>query len=240
MIAKVALGLTLSLSALGCATASSGPREAVRTYADALRDQRWPDAWRALSAETRRALPYEDFERLARQHPEAVRDAVHSLDHVELSAPVTARMELADGSEVTLRYEDGAWRVDPGSLTFYPQRTPRQALRSFARALELQRWEVLLDLAPRAVRERLDRAAREAPARPDGRPNTAADRLRDAWSGPQAEAAAEMLRQLREALERGRAIEALGDRATMTYGTGGQSVARLVREDGLWRVEDPE
>ncbi|MEZ4405470.1 MAG: hypothetical protein R3A52_03100 [Polyangiales bacterium] len=239
MIAKAALGLSLCVALGGCATATTGPRDAVRAYADALRDRRWSDAWRTLSAETRRALPYEEFERLAREHPEAVRDAVQSLDRVETGGAVTARMELPDGSEVVLRYEDGAWRVDPGSLTFYPQRTPRQALRSFARAVELQRWEVVLQLAPRRVVERLERAAREASERAGGRPTTAADRLREAWTGAESERVAELLGELRGALDRGATIESLGDRATMIYGQAGRYTARLVREGGLWRVEDP-
>ncbi len=46
-----------------------------------------------------------------------------------------------------------------------------------------------------------------------------------------------MLRLLQADLDRGRPIEVVGDRATMTYGAT-QHVARLVREDGLWKVED--
>ena len=61
--------------------------------------------------------------------------------------------------------------------------------------------------------------------------------LRDAWTGDGAEADRAMLRLLQQGLDQGRPIELAGDRATMTYGTT-QHVARLVREDGLWRVED--
>lgn len=229
---------TVCLSA--CASAPSGPREALDAYASALREGRWSEAWRALSADTRRALPYDSFVQLVQAHPDAVQDAVNRLDSVETSVPLVATLPLADGTEVTLRFESGAWRVDPESLNFYAQRTPRQALHSFVRALERHRWEVLLNLAPHQVRERLDRLAHEETPGPDGRPVTAAQRLERSWSGPEAHGVSELLARLRDALANGRMIETLGDRATMTYGPGGQSIARLVREDGLWRVEDPE
>ena len=86
------------------------------------------------------------------------------------------------------------------------------------------------------------KAAANAPRDAGQGPQTAADRLRDAWSAPQESAHVEQtLRRLREALDQGRRIEEVGESATMTYGpTAGQSVARLVREEGLWRVEDPD
>ena len=58
-----------------------------------------------------------------------------------------------------------------------------------------------------------------------------------AWTGDGAEGDRALLRALLQDLDRGRPIELAGDRATMTYGLT-QHVARLVREDGLWKVED--
>ena len=73
----------------------------------------------------------------------------------------------------------------------------------------------------------------------DGGTRTAADVLRAHWGGTEAAATQEMLKRLRDALERGRMIETVGDRAVMRYGVGLQHAAQLVREEGPWRVEDP-
>ena len=46
-----------------------------------------------------------------------------------------------------------------------------------------------------------------------------------------------MLRRMVEAIDRGATIEASGEHASLTYGAAGSYVARLVREDGVWKVE---
>lgn len=212
------LGLAGALAA--CGGAAPGPTDTVLAYAESLRENRYADAWRLLSSDARAVLSYDDFARAARENPEAVRDAVNALSRVDGRAPVTARLELGSGETLTLYYEGGQWRLDPSALEFYGQHTPRQALRSFVRAMERQRWDVLLRLAPRRVAEGLT-----------------TEQLREAWGRREADAAQQTLDQLRRELDRDRAIEVVGDRATMTYGTGGAHTAQLVREDGLWKIE---
>lgn len=226
----------LLVVAPGCASRPVGPADTVRAYAQSLREGRFDEAYLLLSAEARRALPYERFVSLARSQPESVQDAVASFSAVSPEAPITARVELASGETVTLLHEGGQWRLDPAALDFYGQRTPQEALRSFVRALERQRWAVLVDLAPREEVARMEAMARGS----DGGTATAADVLRAHWGGTEAAATQEMLERLRDALERGRMIETVGDRAVMRYGVGLQHAARLVREEGLWRVEDPD
>jgi len=216
-----------------CQTVAPGPIDTVAAYAAALRDGRHADAWRMLSASAREALPYETFERMAREHPEELRDAIRAYERIDTQTPVVTYLELANGERVRLFYEGGAWRIDPSVLEFYGQHTPRQALRSFVRAVEAGRWDVVLRFAPRAVAEQL-----RAGAGGDGAPARSPEEiLRDAWSGERAEADRALLRLLQADLDRGRPIEVTGDRATMTYGAT-QHVARLVREDGLWKIED--
>jgi len=228
--------LVVLVALLGCSPRAVGPVDTVHAYAQSLREGRLDDAWMHLSAGARAALPYENFVALARAHPESVQDAVRAFGEVSAEAPITARVELASGETVTLLQEGGQWRLDPAALDFYSQRTPQTALRAFVRALERQRWEVLLDLAPRAELARLEAMARES----DAGARTAADVLRAHWAGTEAASTQQTLTRLRDALERGRAVEVIGDRATMRYGVGLQHAARLVREEGLWRVEDPE
>lgn len=235
MLRRLALSLTLAL--LSCRALSPGPVDALSAYAQALREARYTDAYALLSSNTQRALPYETFERLARTSPDEVRDVADDLDRADRSAPLTARVELPGGDRVSLLWEDGAWRVDPATFEFYPQRTPREALRSFARAVERGRWDVLLRLAPREVATQL-RMASSQPSGDGGAPSRSADEaLRDAWTGARAERDREVLRRMVEALERGVTLDVSGDRATMAYGAAGAYTARLVREDGLWKVE---
>ncbi len=225
--------LLLLLALVSCQATAPGPVDTVAAYASALREGRHADAWRMLSATARASLSFEAFERAARERPEELRDAIGAYDRVDTQVPVATQLELASGDRVRLLYEDGAWRIDPSALEFYGQHTPRQALQSFVRAVEASRWDVLLRLAPRAVAEQL----RAGTAADGGAPQPAEEVLRAQWTGDGAEGDRAMLRLLQEALDRGRPIELAGDRATMTYGVT-QHVARLVREEGLWRVED--
>jgi hypothetical protein len=218
-----------------CRAAAPGPVDTVAAYADALRDQRYTDAWQMLSHTARQTLSYERFERLARERPEELRDALTAYERVDTQAPVIARLELSSGETVVLHYEGGEWRIDPSALEFYGQSTPRQALLSFARAVERERWDVLLSLAPHAVATQLREGG---PPTDGGAAATPEHRLRDAWSGPSADSDRQVLGLLVQSLERQRPIEVSGGRATFTYGTVNQYTARLVREDGLWKVED--
>jgi hypothetical protein len=193
----------------------------VTAYVAALREGRYTDAYRMLSSETRRALSYEDFERLARENPTEVRETVRWLEQIDPNAPVTARLELPSGEVITLVEEHGQWRLDPAVLDFYGQHTPRQALRSFVRALSAGRYDILLRFVPRRLAQGLT-----------------AETLRQAWEGPERDDVQRMLGALRTSLDR--PIEVVGDRATMTYGSGGRYIAQLVREDGVWKIEDPD
>ncbi len=235
-VSLVAVVALLAVSA--CGAAQPTPVDTLASYREALREGRLADAYRMLSTNARTLIPYERYEEMARRYPDELREAITAFGELSPGAPVTARMELASGEVITLVEEGGRWRIDPSTLEFYGQHTPSQALRSFTRALARERWEVLVRLAPRRVVERLESMARESPG--DGGAVTAAEALRRAWTGPDAEGAQNLLRRMRDALDRGRPIEVVGDRASMSYGTGNQSLARLVREDGLWRVEEPE
>ncbi|MEI8257037.1 MAG: hypothetical protein WCJ30_15295 [Deltaproteobacteria bacterium] len=210
------------LAVAGCASARPGPADVIASYTAALREQRFSDAYRLLSAEARRALPYDDYEQLARGNPDELRETVRWLDQVDPTTPATARMELPSGDALLLVLENGQWRLDPSALDFYGQHTPRQALRSFARALERRRYDVLLRFVPRRLAAGMT-----------------AEALRRAWEGDeQAEQVQLMLRALRAGLDH--PIEIVGDRATLQYGLNGRFVAQLVREDGAWKIEDPD
>ncbi len=129
-------------------------------------------------------------------------------------------VELAPGEPLGLVAEGGRWLVDDPSL-FEPwsQKTPRAALRSFVRALEERRYDVVLRFCPMRRRAGLS-----------------AEALRAYWEGEHKTENAAVLARLRDAL--GAPIVEIGDEARLPYGAG--SEARLVREDGAWKIEDPD
>jgi hypothetical protein len=92
-------------------------------------------------------------------------------------------------------------------------------LRSFVRALEQRRYDVVLRLCPTARRAGLS-----------------IDVLRAYWEGEHQVENAQLLARLRASL--GAPIVETGDEARLPYGAG--SEVRLVREDGIWKVEDPD
>lgn len=212
-----AAALAAALAACAADPASS-PRSAVDAYGSALEDGRSNDAYALLSSETQKDLSFAEFERLLRENPEEVKALVRSLRSPTEPAYVTARVSTPTGKGVQLVYEDGAWRVDASAIDLYGQNTPRQALESFLRAYDNQRYDVLLRFVPDAEREGLD-----------------APTLREAWEGEQKAEIDRVVAGLRQSVATG-SIELLGDRATMSYGAGGS--VELVLEHGAWKIED--
>jgi hypothetical protein len=117
-----------------------------------------------------------------------------------------------------VRERDG-WRITSNVADVYDQSTPRAALRTFVEAMERQRYEVVMRLVPDADKEGIT-----------------PERMREAWEGEGREEVERMLSNLREHLNN--PIEVVGDRATMAYGE--RYTVQFVRENGRWKIEDPE
>ncbi|MCS6799998.1 MAG: hypothetical protein NZ898_16030 [Myxococcota bacterium] len=199
--------------------AARSPDQTLRELARAIRERRADAVWALLSAEQRSRLSVADVEARLRADPHELRELAAALERPDDEPAIVARVVLATGDAVDLTFEDGAWRIDASLLDYYDQSTPRAALRSFVRAVERGRYDVVLRLVPDADREGLDE-----------------DQLRRAWSGEGRESIERLVAILRSNLDR--PIEVVGDTATMAYGD--RFVARLVREDGRWKIEDPD
>lgn len=137
-----------------------------------------------------------------------------------LRAPVAARpegvIELGGGDVIDIVWTDDGWRFSSDPTDLYAQNTPREALRTFVRAVQNERWDVLIDLAPERYRVGLS-----------------AEDLKIAWTeGAQADALNEAL----ERLSRGLAgpIEEDAHQAVLRLADG--HVARLEREGERWVV----
>jgi hypothetical protein len=214
-------------SAVGPACASrapaKGPRETLDAYARALEAGRTEEAYDLLSDEAKKSIPFEAFSRMVKENPEEVKDIATALSRPSGPPLVTATVTAPNGESLLLVYEDGEWRVDGSTIDLYSQATPKAAVVSFIRAYENRRYDVLLRFVPDKERA------------PEGGPALDSTKLRRAFEGEQKDEMEQITQGLRAALPTAK-IELLGDRATMAYGAG--STVELVREHGLWKIEE--
>lgn len=215
----VALALFLVgglLAGCGAATAQD-PGATLRDYGRALEEGRADDAYRLLSDEARRGVSLEAFRRMVKDNPNEVRELGHSLGRPTAAPVVTAVVTAPDGQELHLVLEKGKWKVDASAVDLYAQDTPKHAVQGFVRALERKRYDVLLRYVPEAHREGLDAA-----------------KLKAAWENEEKTEIEQLLAALKQALPSA-VIEEAGERATMAHGAG---TLQLVREHGLWKIEN--
>lgn len=139
-----------------------------------------------------------------------------------LARPTGARPEaliyLGNDEVIEAVWTDKGWRFASDPTVYFGQSTPREALRSLVRASREQRWDVMVDLAPRRYRMGLSE-----------------EDLAEAWTdGPQAQA----LQEARDRLARRLAgtIRADAHQAILDLGDG--EFARLEREKDRWVVVD--
>lgn len=214
MAAVVALG-----TACGGAPASTDPKATVSAFAAALREGRFDEAYGMMSRNYRRRVPFEEFRRHLEANPEEAREAAEVLARPDGEPEEVATLTYADGERLEMIREGGEWRIASNVVDFYDQSTPRAALRSFVRAMERERYDIVMRLVPEADLEGMS-----------------PERMREAWSGDNREEVERLIANLRAHLDS--PIEQVGDRATMPYGE--RYTAVLVREDGVWKVEDPD
>jgi len=216
--ARFIAAAALALAACGTPPAQD-PGATLHDYAGALEDGRADDAYRMLSDEARRGTSLEAFRRMVKDNPEEAREMGHALDRHTSAPVVTATLTGVDGQELHLVLESGKWKVDGSAIDLYAQDSPRHAVQGFLRALERKRYDVLVRYASDQHREGLD-----------------ASTLREAWEKKEHEQIEQFVVALKQALPTA-PIEEAGERATMPYGSGS---IQLVREHGLWKIENLE
>lgn len=209
---------TYALTFSGCGAANgSDPQSVLVAYARALEAGRADDAYRYLSDEARRGISLEAFRRMVKDDPDSVKEIGRSLERPTAPPQVTATITSPSGQELRLVLEDGRWRVDASTIDLYTQDTPRHAIQGFVRALERRRYEIVMRYVPDSHKEGLDPA-----------------KLRAAWEGHEKDVIQQVIAALKQALPAA-TIEETGERATMPYGAGSM---QLVREHGLWKIEN--
>ena len=210
---------------LGLATACGGsagadPDKVLNQYSLAVEAGQAREAYDLLSAESKKSISFEQFQRILKEKPEEARELARSLRRPQVGPPrVTATVTGPDGeSSILLVYEQGQWRVDASAIDLYSQRTPEAAVRAFLRAYENKRFDVLLKFVPEDQREGLTPAE-----------------LKKAWEGEEKADMDRLTGALKASLPTAK-VELFGDRATLAFGAGGS--VELVREQGAWKIED--
>jgi hypothetical protein len=216
----VLLPIILGLAA-GCGgAAGSDPDRVLREYSHAVEGGRVKEAYALLSTDSKKSISFEQFQRILKENPEEARELAQSLRRPQVGPPrVTATVTGPDGeSSILLIYEQGQWRVDASAVDLYSQRTPEAAVRAFLRAYENRRFDVLLKFVPEDQLEGL----------------TAAE-LKKTWEGEEKADLDRLTGALKASLPTAK-VELFGDRATLAFGAGGS--VELLRERGVWKIED--
>ena len=216
-----AAGVALALGASACGASSSHPKdpsEALRAYSAALEQGRTDDAYSMLSEEARREISLDAYRRMAAENPVEVREIARALTRPASPPVVTATVSTPGGDSLLLIYEAGRWKIDGSAIDLYAQATPRQAVTSFVRAFERHRYDVLLRFVPDSKKAGLDAA-----------------KLKASWEGTQRQELDRIVQAVKSALPTA-TFEEVGDRATMPFGAVG--TVQLVREHGVWKIED--
>ncbi len=217
-VRPASISLLLCLAVAGCGAAQAeDPGSTLRDYALALQQGRADDAYRLLSDEARRGVSLEAFRRMVKDNPAEVREMGTALSRPTAPPVVTATVTGPDGQELHLVLEKGKWKVDASAIDLYAQDTPRHAVQGFVRALERKRYDVVLRYVPDAHKEGMD-----------------AQKLKASWEGEEKAEIQQVLSALKQALPTAQ-IDETGEHATMPYGAG---TLELVREHGLWKIEN--
>jgi hypothetical protein len=208
----------LLVAVVACAHKQEGPAGTLQLYGVAVGRGDYRTAYGLTSAAFQQRTSYEVF---AAGFAANANDSMAFGKEVAADAykvPPRVEVQLPLGETVPLVLEDGRWRVDGPLLEPWGQRTPRAALRTFVRALEQRRYDVLSRLIPARYRSGLT-----------------ADKLRQYWE-ERGEDTRALISKLRSAIAA--PIIESGDEAHMPYGT--EQEVHFVREDGSWKVEDPD
>ena len=219
-MAGAVLGVTVAAAfALGCAHRPEGPAGTLAAFGAALERGDLKAAYALTSADTRKRMPYEAFAALLGPNAGEVRALGRRIALEAPRVPPRVEITLGLGEVVPLVLEEGRWRVDGPVFDPWGQATPRAALRTFIRALDERRYDIVWRLVPDRYRGELS-----------------PEKLRQYWEQERKDDHAALLVRLRAAAAA--PIVESGDEAHMPYGPDRE--VHFVREDGRWKIEDPD
>lgn len=211
--------LVTTLALLLAACASGSPQSALDDYARAVERGDAEAAYALLTEAYRERVPFERFEeRFTKQREANQKSIVETLERAAGEAAfVDAALPYSEFDALKMTLTRNGWRLEEGLFNFYGQRTPRETLYSFIKAVERRKYDVLMRFVPGAYAESMS-------------PDTIREQFEH--SPATIDEMVELLRQNKDNL-----IKSQGSRAWMEYG---QFRIDFVKEDGAWKVEDPD
>jgi hypothetical protein len=161
-----------------CAHEAPGAADTLAAFGAAVERKDYAAAYALTSASYRQRVPFAAFRSALDDGGGDTQAQARNLRSQASRGGLRASVELDDeaGQSVVLVEESGAWRLDGQPFEPWSQATPRAALRSFVRALERRRYDVVLRLSPTRHRAGLT-----------------AETLRAYWEGEHAEENARLL-----------------------------------------------
>jgi hypothetical protein len=220
IVLTLALGALAALGLPACAHPQKGPADTLAGFAAGLERKDYPAAYALMSADYRKRVALADFRAEIESAAGAdVQSAARRIRESAPRAPLRIEIDVDLGDKLVLVMDGGQWRIAAQPFDLHAQKTPRAALRSFVRGIERKRYDVLLRLVPNRYRSVVT-----------------AETLRDYWEGERRDENRKLLDDLRHNMNA--PIVESGDEARMPYGQG--SEVHFLREDGLWKIEDPD
>jgi hypothetical protein len=216
-LAAVAFGAL----ALGCAHRTEAPADTLAAFGAAIQRRDYQAAYDLTSSDFQKRVPFAAFKADLEAGGADAQAFGGRLRESAASVPLRVEVDVDLGEKLPLVYDHGRWRVDGQPFDLWSQKTPRAALRSFIRALDRRRYDVALRLVPNRYR-----------------PGMTVDKLRDYWEGDRKAENGQLLGRLRAAVLAATPIIEVGDEAHMPYAD--RFEVRFVREDGVWKIEDPD
>jgi hypothetical protein len=213
----VCVSVSLLVAALVACRPTSGPQATLDRYATALRKHDYGSAYDLLSAEYRSKVSREEFVKAMKDSPREVDDTANKLRSNVTSVEVAAEFSYGLGDSLRMVQEDGRWKIASDALNYYDQASPRNTLRAFVRAYQLQRWDIMLRFVPSAYASKMD-----------------AEKMKAQFTGPSKDQIEGLLSLL--AANSNEPISENGNNALLTYGVDGE--VTFVREDGVWKIKD--
>jgi predicted SnoaL-like aldol condensation-catalyzing enzyme len=208
---------------MGCSifggTSNHHPEGALAAYAKAVQGKNYAEAYELMSDNFRQKYPKEDFIRMLKDNAADVRFYTAKFKDKPQKRKVRAVLEYANGDNLFLVMEGEEWKLAAEPLSTYSQQTPSDALRSFIRAVEQRRYHIVLRFVPSRWASSMSAA-----------------KLQQEWEGSKKKEVGLLIQNLRA--NRNAKIHMGTNTATMPY--GGKYQVRFIREEGKWKIEDPD
>jgi hypothetical protein len=217
-VLSLVLAGTLAAST-GCPQRVATPKTTLKAYIAALEVRDYARAYALMSRSFRKEYDRDEFVAHHKRNRDDVKKNIKELKKGPRKLVVKAQFKYGDGNLLSLVQEGGAWKLALDPVSFYSQRTPKEALRSFVRALQRRRFKLLLRFVPNQWRKVM----------------TVKDTQR-LFSKEQIEATRQLIRNLKANL--GNKIDIKGDEAHMLYGDSYK--VEFKREDGVWKIVDAD